>query len=252
MIRDSAAMRIGRAHAVPRRRPQRSIFVTGLPSSGTTLVQQILTAHSRVGDGGEVNLMQPALIPTLGLSFDRRAGLSDAARPATIRGAMSPATMPISSTCAFAAPGLVVDKSLSYSLLVGPAAAQPAERPNDPAAARSRGHRFVLLPHLFHLARGVELVACRHRPPFPHRKSPVRPLAALFGEAYSASSRTSNWSASRSRGSSASSTTCGSSRKRRLRGFPSQPDQPSRPPASSRFASPFRRRASARPRPTAR
>ena len=34
----------------------RSLFVTGLPRSGTTLVQQILGAHARVGGGEETNL----------------------------------------------------------------------------------------------------------------------------------------------------------------------------------------------------
>jgi hypothetical protein len=36
----------------------RAIFVMGLPRSGTTLVQQILTSHSEVTDGGEVNLLR--------------------------------------------------------------------------------------------------------------------------------------------------------------------------------------------------
>lgn len=35
-----------------------AIFVTGLPRSGTTLVEQILSAHSRVTGGGELNLLR--------------------------------------------------------------------------------------------------------------------------------------------------------------------------------------------------
>ncbi len=36
----------------------RAIFVTGLPRSGTTLVEQILASHSHVGDGGEINRLR--------------------------------------------------------------------------------------------------------------------------------------------------------------------------------------------------
>jgi len=41
----------------------RTIFVTGLPRSGTTLVEQILASHSAVEDGEEINLFCCALIP---------------------------------------------------------------------------------------------------------------------------------------------------------------------------------------------
>ena len=43
---------IARRQRVP---TSRSIFVTGLPRSGTTLIEQILTSHSTVSDGGEIN-----------------------------------------------------------------------------------------------------------------------------------------------------------------------------------------------------
>ena len=48
---------------------QRSLFVTGLPRSGTTLTEELLVAHSEVTDGAEVNLFAMALMPTLGASF---------------------------------------------------------------------------------------------------------------------------------------------------------------------------------------
>ncbi|MEG8053516.1 sulfotransferase [Sphingomonas aerolata] len=43
--------------APPRSGPAQRLFVTGLPRSGTTLVEQILTSHAMVRDGGELNLM---------------------------------------------------------------------------------------------------------------------------------------------------------------------------------------------------
>jgi hypothetical protein len=51
----------------------RAIFVTGLPRSGTTLVEQILASHSAVEDGEEVNLFCCALIPAG--DFSLRGGL---------------------------------------------------------------------------------------------------------------------------------------------------------------------------------
>lgn len=46
-----------------------AIFINGLPRSGTTLVEQILVSHPDVGDGGEINLLRPTLIPTGDYSF---------------------------------------------------------------------------------------------------------------------------------------------------------------------------------------
>jgi tetratricopeptide (TPR) repeat protein len=51
----------------------RALFVTGVPRSGTTLVEQILASHSAVDDGEEVNLFCSALIPAGEFSF--RGGL---------------------------------------------------------------------------------------------------------------------------------------------------------------------------------
>ena len=51
----------GRIAATARQQTEptgRSIFVMGLPRSGTTLVDQILTGHSTVTGGGEVNLLR--------------------------------------------------------------------------------------------------------------------------------------------------------------------------------------------------
>ena len=48
------------------------IFVTGLPRSGTTLVEQILAAHSSVRSGGELAI----LMPMIGTAMKRPAALS--------------------------------------------------------------------------------------------------------------------------------------------------------------------------------
>lgn len=47
---------------------RRPIFVTGLPRSGTTLVEQILASHSEVQDGGELNLIQHVGVAAGGVS----------------------------------------------------------------------------------------------------------------------------------------------------------------------------------------
>jgi tetratricopeptide (TPR) repeat protein len=48
----------------------RPIFVTGLPRSGTTLVEHILASHSAVRDGGELNIIQHIAVAVGGVSGD--------------------------------------------------------------------------------------------------------------------------------------------------------------------------------------
>lgn len=48
----------------------RPIFVTGLPRSGTTLVEHILASHSTVQDGGELNIAQHVAVTAGGVSGD--------------------------------------------------------------------------------------------------------------------------------------------------------------------------------------
>jgi tetratricopeptide (TPR) repeat protein len=96
---------------------ERALFVTGLPRSGTTLVEQVLRTHTAVVDGAECNLFSAAVLRTRGLRYDDALAyqssrqvdpwgtiVRDYARLLEMR---------------FAEPGRVVDKSLSQSLLIG-------------------------------------------------------------------------------------------------------------------------------------
>lgn len=102
----------------------KTIFVTGLPRSGTTLVEQILTSHSAVADGGE--------LARLYLLADEVGGTdwSALARHVEARGAGSSAHLwdhwldemyPV--------PGRIVDKTIEASRFLGLAASLLPEAP---------------------------------------------------------------------------------------------------------------------------
>ena len=102
----------------------RGIFVMGLPRSGTTLVEQILTSHSEVGDGGEIY--------RLGLLAKDIGGLSCPAleRYVAAEGASAGARLWRHWLDErFPGPGRVVDKTLNTSRLLGIAAALLPEAP---------------------------------------------------------------------------------------------------------------------------
>ena len=98
-------------------RKQRALFVNGLPRSGTTLVESLLTSHSKVSEGAENNLFAAASLPasdrTLAAAMAYQARTSeddpfgviatDYHRMLAMR---------------FRQPGLVVDKTLSQSMVM--------------------------------------------------------------------------------------------------------------------------------------
>jgi tetratricopeptide (TPR) repeat protein len=95
----------------------RTIFVTGLPRSGTSLVEQILTSHSEVADGGEVNRLLLLTMEIGGHSWPA------ARRYAEARGAPAAAALfEHWMRERFPAPGRIVDKSLTTTRLLGLAA----------------------------------------------------------------------------------------------------------------------------------
>ncbi|MEL0252407.1 MAG: sulfotransferase, partial [Novosphingobium sp.] len=67
-VRDNSAAAIGANAQNSARNDVRSIIVTGMPRSGTTLVEQILSSHSAVDDGAELGLFR---------ILSRNAGTSD-------------------------------------------------------------------------------------------------------------------------------------------------------------------------------
>jgi tetratricopeptide (TPR) repeat protein len=97
----------------------RPIFVNGLPRSGTTLVEQILVAHSDVADGGEVNLLS---------RLAGRVGGADRGslqRFAERSGGAGSASMTLRAKYdhlakeRFGAGGRIIDKSLNFAWLAG-------------------------------------------------------------------------------------------------------------------------------------
>ncbi len=97
----------------------RAIFVTGLPRSGTTLVEQILTSHSAVSGGAELNLFRAAVLPAGdflmagALAYQGRAGADPDPWGSIANDYLGMLNQ------RFGASGRIVDKTLNHSRFMG-------------------------------------------------------------------------------------------------------------------------------------
>src|SRR5690606_6814372 len=123
-LRDYSAERI---EAIARRQSEptgRAIFATGLPRSGTTLVQQILTSHSAVSEGAEMGGLALLALDVGGRScsaLERYIETEGTASVARLWDRLLEERYP--------APGRVVDKAIDSSRFLGIAAALLTDAP---------------------------------------------------------------------------------------------------------------------------
>ena len=96
---------------------RRSLFVTGLPRSGTTLTEQMLVSHSAVVDGAELNLFETALMPVLGNSYANAARYSQSSG-ADPWGEIATDYAHLVDVH-FRSSDLIVDKSLGQGFVIG-------------------------------------------------------------------------------------------------------------------------------------
>ncbi|MFY0692296.1 MAG: sulfotransferase [Paracoccaceae bacterium] len=92
------------------------IFVTGMPRSGTTLVEQIISAHSTVTGGGELGMLEPCL-RDLGTEIDGTEALNSQNMTTALQHAVQSYLDAVASRL----PGadLVTDKSISTYASIG-------------------------------------------------------------------------------------------------------------------------------------
>ncbi len=118
------AERITRIAGLQREPTARTIFVGGLPRSGTTLVERILTSHSALAGGGETGRLSLLVAEIGGASH---AALERHVEAHGVEGVTRLWHHWLAQL--FAAPGRVVDKSVDTSRYLGLAAALLPEAP---------------------------------------------------------------------------------------------------------------------------
>jgi hypothetical protein len=108
-----------------KRDTNRPIFVTGLPRSGTTLVEQIIASHSEVANGAELNIAQHLAVTVGGNSGENLQSYIDSG--ATVDEIAELYLHLISER--FGSEGRIVDKSVDMSRFIGLIAAALPDAP---------------------------------------------------------------------------------------------------------------------------
>ncbi|TNE38018.1 MAG: hypothetical protein EP347_07020 [Alphaproteobacteria bacterium] len=96
-----------------------TIFVLGWPRSGTTLLEQILTSHSRVSDGGELNLFGQAHLEVGGLSHEALSSFASHFEAPELAWQRISATYAYMLKQKFGSHSVLVDKSLNNARFLG-------------------------------------------------------------------------------------------------------------------------------------